>query len=972
MTIHFEKPEKSRDWVPGLMHAMLAVIETAKSSGANIHTIVLRLNDAVKELTGKETDTPPNRAWNWAARTLTYAAGDILAQAQCLAPLSANKKEALETFLNTAMQFDDGQIQLDQATLRAPALSAVFAPARDALPELLLKSTTGDDLELDTLQTRFDRAMQSASNRVICEDPTYFKPLEDALVSLGGEAARREAEWARHNFWISSQFTDEPVFSPDANETIPLAAVYLRLRCFWNEEIAVETDDREREEIKRTAHVANLHETLHDWLKGDARKDAVRVIAGGPGCGKSSFARAFAHEVAQESLKHRVALIRLQYTHLTGQLDQDIAAYFKKYHSLVNPKGNPGLPESPLEWRKADATPLLLIFDGLDELTADAGDAEKYAREFLLSLTRMLQPLNIDGPAVRAVVLGRNIACEQAIKASHLSLPTMLNVAPIAPMTRQTCLLDKTPFSPFAEEDEDKHDLFDPENLMQIDQRETYWQQWAYAKGLNADNIPEPVTHKSMSALNLEPLLLHLLINSKYCGMEWQQAAANRNLVYEDILEKIYERNKDKKHFASHNISRDDFFDLMEVLGLTAWRGNGRTGNEEEFLIVRRLHLRREKHFKSIHAASLKSVALNIHTRPGGDSADDGFEFIHKSFGEFLTARGLLSHASRLADKLAGDDEPDQLAEQWSELIKGAELTPYILQFLYDEARHRLTPQKAGEVKEGLTELLNWVIEHGLPVAKTFPGLSWRILETCQRCAESALLATASASACVIPLDQKKSNAYLSPTIDINTKIFPDSAIAFVSRLTFARHMVARSVFRRINLHRANLIRVDLSEANLIEANLRGAQLIEANLTRADLREANLRGANLSGANLTKADLREADVREADLRAAHLIEANLPDADLRGADVTEADLRGAHLRDADLRGAILSWADLSGAILSEADLRGAILTGPDLRGADLRGADLSGAILSKEVLEGLDLEGVDLGRAILIEAEQNA
>ncbi|WP_114086800.1 pentapeptide repeat-containing protein [Thalassospira profundimaris] len=991
MTIPFEKPVVSRDWVRSLMHGMLAAIEAGKPTGPNIHTIVLRLNDAVKELAGKESDTPPNRAWNWAARTLTYAASDILAQAQRLAPLTVNKEDAIKTFLEASMQFDDGDAQLDQTTLRAPVLSPVFKKAREALPDLLLTSTTGHNLELDTLQTRFDRALQSASNRVICENPTYFKPLEDALVSIGGEAARREADWARHNFWISSQFTDEPVFSPDADETVPLAAVYLRLRCFWNEDIAIETDDREREEIKRTAHVSNLHETLHDWLKGDARKDAVRVIAGGPGCGKSSFARAFAHEVAQKPNEHRVALIRLQYTHLTGQLDQDIATYFRKFNSLVNPKGNPGLPESPLEWRKADATPLLLIFDGLDELTADAGDAEKYARDFLLSLTRMLSPLNNDSPPVRAVVLGRNIACEQAMKAANLPLPTMLNVAPIAPMTRQTCLLDTTPFGPFAEEDENKHDLFDPENLMQIDQRETYWQQWAYAKGLDANNIPEPVTHKSMSALNLEPLLLHLLINSKYCGAKWQLAADNRNLVYEDILEKIYERNKGKEHSASHNLSCKDFFDLMEVLGLAAWRGNGRTGDEKEFLTVRKRHLHKEGRFKSIHAASLKSVALNIHTRPGGNSDDDGFEFIHKSFGEFLTARGLLSHARRLADKVVEDEDLEQLAEQWSELIKGAELTPYIIEFLYDEARHRLTPTKAVEIKEGLTEMLNWVIEHGLPVPKAFSILKWRTLETYQRCAESALLATASASACIIPIDQKKSDACPSPTIDINTKIFPDSAIAFVSRLTFARHMVARSVFSRINLRGADLIRIDLSDANLsganlsgaflFQANLSGAHLIDANLSWADLSgadlhktdlrgadlsaahliDANLSAANLRGANLHGADLCGADLRGADLSAAHLIDANLSAANLRGANLHGADLCGVRGRGADLSAAHLIDANLSAANLSAANLRGA-----NLRGTDLRRADLRGAFLNREDLEGLDLKG-----AILIEAEQD-
>lgn len=877
MSIHFEKPEIKRNWACALMHGVLAAVEAAPPTGPNIHNIVLQLNDAFKELAGKETDTASNRAWNWATRSLTYAVGDILVQSRRLAPLSPKKEDAVKAFLDAATDFR--LAQFDQTTLRAPSLSPAFEPAREALPQLLLQATTSHDLELDTLKTRFDRALQSASNRVICEDPTYFKPLEDALFSTGGELARREADWARHHFWISAQFTDAPVFSPNADASVPLAAVYLRLRCFWNDEVATETGERDKKEVRRTAHVSDLHETLQMWLKDDARKDPVRVVAGGPGCGKSSFARAFAHEQLQEKNGHRVAFVRLQHTHLTGRLEQDIASYFHDYNSSVSKTGNPGLPQSPLEWRKDDATPLLLIFDGLDELTADAGDAEKYAREFLLSLMRMLQPLNMDGPPVRAVVLGRNIACEQAMEAAGLPLPTMLNVAPVAPMTRRTCLLHVTPR-------EDLEDLFGSEELMQQDQRETYWRQWAKANGLDPDSIPKPVTHDSMSALNLEPLLLHLLIISRYCGPDWQQAADNRNLVYEDILEKIYERNRGKAHFAAHNITRDDFFDLMEVLGLAAWRGNGRTGNEEQFRSVRKLHLRREKHFKKVGAASLKSVALNIHARPGGKSEDDGFEFIHKSFGEFLAARGLLSHARKLAEKLSREDEPEQLATPWAELIAGAELTPFIIRFLYDEARRVLTPAEAVKVKDGLTEMLNWVIEHGFPVASVFPGLSWRNLETYQRCAESALLASASASACVIPIGQgEEGDEPWSPTVDINTEIAPDCAIALVTRLTYAPDLVARTVLRRLNLS----------------------------------------GANLFGASLSSADLSSADLSRVKLPAANLIRANLSGADLSGADLSFTELRGADLRGANLIGADLSFAKFDMLLIKSAKLHSADL-----------------------------------------------
>ncbi len=959
MSILFQKPRRERNWTKALMHGILAAVEASSPAGPNIHNIVLQLHDALKEVAGRETDSIDNRAWNWAAKTLTYAVCDILVQSRKIAPLAPRREIYIQEFLKNALEFGDAQ--LDWATLFAPSLSPTFAPAKLALPELLLGSTTSQDLGLDTLKARFDWALQLASNRVICENPTYFKPLEDALVSVGGELVRREADWARHSFWISSQFTDEPVFSPDSNETISLASVYLRLRCCRNEEIVLETNDLQRREFYRIASVSNLHETLHSWLEEDALKDPIRVVAGGPGSGKSSFARAFAHELIQDTKKHRVALIRLQHTHLSGQLDQDIANYFGKFDTRTSPKGNPGLPESPLEWRKDDATPLLLVFDGLDELTADARDAEKYAREFLLSLVRMLQPLNTDGPPVRAIVLGRNIACERAMTAASLPLPTLLNVSPIAPLTRRDLGLPSRVIH-------EKQDIFDPDNLIKLDQRETYWRQWAKLKGMDPNEIPAPVTDKSMTALNLEPLLLHLLINSKYCGSDWSAAADNRNLVYEDILEKIYRRNDGKNHFATHSISRDNFFDLMEVLGLAAWRGNGRTGNEDEFCTVRKLHLRKEKYFKKVAAASLESVALNIHTRTGQGVEDGGFEFIHKSFGEFLSARGMLSHAIRISHKLAEYEEPELLSEAYCKLISGAELSPYILRFLYDEARRRLEPSSAAQIKDGLTEMINWVLVNGFPVTRAFSGLSWRELENCQRCAESALLATASAVASTIPLNQREQEGLPSPTIDLDLRVSPNASLALVSRLAFDPDSAVKRAFRRINFSCALL-----TDVNLNGADLRGTDLSETVLSGADLRGTDLLQANLSGALLTDANLSATNLRCANMDVASSNGTSFVGANMTELQASEADLVGANFESADLSDAKLDHSDMSGANFDGAELIGASLVGTYFANASLNGANLIDTNLCEAELSGAEmtlstLSGANLHKALLFGA----
>ena len=85
-----------------------------------------------------------------------------------------------------------------------------------------------------------------------------------------------------------------------------------------------------------------------------------------------------------------------------------------------------------------------------------------------------------------------------------------------------------------------------------------------------------------MTALNVEPLLLHLLIIPEFCGDRWEEAAENRNLIYHDILRKVFKRNKDKDLDAYRQLEEKHFFELMEVFGLAAFRGNGRTGEERK------------------------------------------------------------------------------------------------------------------------------------------------------------------------------------------------------------------------------------------------------------------------------------------------------------------------------------------------------------------------------------------------------
>ncbi|MDR6103429.1 hypothetical protein QE369_003626 [Agrobacterium larrymoorei] len=917
MSIVLTPPVKKKNFANAGFNGILAVLEAIGPTGPNIPNVLQNLKAGYDALTGTPDDTVGSRAWVWAFKTITYAVADALKAQQGRAPLSRQKDDAVKKFLATACDFE-GQ-QLTASALANPGLSPIFDKARQEFGNLVLQATTGADIGLETLYENFNESLRASSNRAVAEDPTYFKAIEDALTGLAGEGTRRDAHWARHAHWISQQFTDTPVFSPDEDEVIPLEKVYLPLRCYWHQSVKREQESgNERSEFH--AHVGELHSVVHAWLNTDPRREPIRVVTGGPGSGKSSFARAFAHEVIKQG-KHRVLFMQMQHMSVTGSLQDDIARYVDRRDTATGKSGSPGLPGNPFDWRKSDEKPILLIFDGLDELSTKEEDGERYARELLLALKLMLSPINTDGTPVRALVLGRNVACQAALAAANMSTHCLLNVAPIARMTADT--LHPSSGTP--------SDVHDPEQLVGKDQREEYWQKWAPLKGLDPKKIPNVITAKSMEELNVEPLLLHLLMISSYSGDDWEIAANNKNVVYEDILLKIFERNKNKDHFRAAGVDQALFFGLMECLAIAAWRGNGRTGDESDFRLVRKLHLNRERQFKEFPAASLKSVALNIHTRAGQDDADSGFEFIHKSFGEYLAARGLLSHAIKTVGALE-ESEPEDIELQWCQLIGGAELTSEIINFLYNEACLRMQPETASAYKEKLTEFVDWVLIYGFSVHKAAPETGWSQLATNQRCALAALFATASAMAFVIPIGDWDAVEF-NPHWTLNIK-WPD-----------AKNFTVKRKLYDVGVSDEHPVIGALRRLNLADTSLWDASLSRIDIEGADLRYARLNWSIFIGSNLS-------NVNMCCVNAAHT---KFLFTDLRSSDLSYGDFEYSFFRSVEMRNCKLAGVNFSNADASSDDgFRAAnTFTGSLVKGSiDFEGADLTGAFLHNADLSG--------------------
>ena len=842
--IHIENPSKRQDWDKVAAALTNGALNLISGSAVGIYT-------AVKEIRGGDTLAKPTieqLAGEWVQSTIMEAMARVVTDRRLPTALSgAQLKDAIADFLTAAIEFD-GTEQVKPAHLVNPSACAAFTPGRKALPAFLTRISPGHGITDEGAGTLFDKCLNMQASRVQGEDPARFKPFLDRLMGPLSTALLRELAWSRHADWIRGLYEREPIFAQEKDSGLTLARTYLKLRCFWHERIE---SDQDEDKTAWRAHIGRLHDTMHAWLEAPDN-DPIRIIAGTPGCGKSSFAQAFATEVidkAKSGANRRVILIRLQHFTMGDDLEERLGAHLRKRCQELKPEGGEGFPENPLEWMQQDATPCLIIFDGLDELTHSDARAEEHTRQFLTILQRMVAGRSGD---LRAVVLGRSAACQAAMREAHVDDDRLLHMLPLRPLKDQDFAADG-----FVAGRRAVAQHVDPDALGAADQRPDFWRQWQRANGALESATPEAVTARSMEALNAEPLLLYLLILSGYAAENWREAEDNPNVVYHAIFKRVYARNKDKAHIAGHGLSATDFSTLMECLGLAAWQGNGRTGSDAEFARLRGLHVSKaqKRRFKDLPAASLKNVAVQFYTRQDlGDGA--GFEFVHKSFGEYLAGRALLRAGERFADRLSGDEaeDPEDVAPDWIALIGEGELTTEIIGVLRREAM--LLPEgRALFIVDALAPLLAWAMTNGFPLhrADDAGATSWRVLETRQRGAETALLGVL--SACSIAARRE---AGVGAESDLARFKLSGSADTDRPALRALERLHASGSLAGGVLSGADLSRADLNNADLTGADLRGADLSGAYLCGANLLVARLSGANLRGVNLSGADLRQA------------------------------------------------------------------------------------------------------------------
>ncbi|NVK74921.1 MAG: pentapeptide repeat-containing protein, partial [Oceanospirillaceae bacterium] len=841
---------------------------TGNASGA--------LDNLVTALTSTQIqDKPAYAAWALVYNSLQYCLNGLMTEYQefFTDDVPDRKLKKLSVELETAL--NKIEIGLDNNFFDQPHKLPLLEEIRPALVSWLIGLGMTDS-QANAFHTRMKSRFVLALHKQWLENASDYQCIIDALDSPFINATKVQRGWMQYNAYLEEQ-THERMFA----EAFSLKQVYVPLRAYYNEKNQVENDDElQKGDIEKKNIVVDLQDELEEWVRHFDENLSVRMISGGPGAGKSSFAKMFAAHVAETLEEVPVLFIPLHHFDPSGDLINSVEQFIRNERYLSG---------SPLDASNGKDR-LLIIFDGLDELAMQGQVAAETANAFVDEVITKLDKFNAQGLQRQALITGRDLAIQstsQKLRANKQTLHVL----------------------PYFMSKEEAKSYDDSQQRLSIDQRDLWWRNYGKVKGKPYKGMPKVLKIPSMIPITREPLLNYLVALSYQRDNVHFSEQTSLNTIYQDLLEAVYQRQWDHgQHKSTMSLKKDQFIRILEEIALAVWHGDGRTatvekiyqqckkGNLDRYLIA--FQEGAEKGVSRLLAAFYfrQSDQLSV----GGDKT---FEFTHKSFGEFLIAKRIVRAIRQLHSELERHEEdPDTgmderaALKRWAELCGPTAIDHYIFKFLCDEVTTHPTEFVAWQAT--FANLLGHAIRNGMPMEQAGIPRFKDMMEH-SRNAEEMLMVVHYACA-------KQAKQISKINFGKKPAAFGEWLQRIKGQITgpFERKLI-RYCFGYLELSREQLHHQDLYRSNLESSNLIGAllnnallcsaNLVEANITDANLRLARLNRAKLVQANLTRIALTEADLTEADLTEADLTEADLTEVDLTGANLTGANLTGANL-----------------------------------------------------------------------------
>jgi uncharacterized protein YjbI with pentapeptide repeats len=692
--------------------------------------------------------------------------------------------------------------------------------------------------------------------------------------------------------------------------------------------------------------VPRIAERLTDWAQ---RKDGAKFVflQGGPGSGKSTIARILAARLAEQG--RHCLFFPLQRI----SLDQPLPGALNDYLGRIAKPGR-----QPLDINgEIHRAPLMLIFDGLDELAKDGDVADDIARRFVQQIRNCTKGWELGGKPVKVLITGR-VAIIQSVR-SLIQWPH--ERWDLLPLFCDDEKIDEIfPDEPSGSPADQASSLPVPRyievavprymEIMRQDQRPLWWQRYCIAVGRDFAGLPAVLFGRAFADLTPEPLLLYLIATTDY-HLKFDPAkpisqAELYAALFEGVRDRLYagdEPGARAEPAAAASLQRL-FEPILGTMAVAAWHRDSRSADWRMTLQLSRPEIA-DAAARFHETRGLISLLVAFYFRIVGTDRSPtptAYEFTHRSFAEYLTARHLLNELCEMT-------EADLL--HWLRLAGVRPVTAEIADFMRGEAI-RLVGERAAPCEVTALAVFRQLAWGGVP---------------CRDCAatdvqSAADAVTTAAETCLIALSAlggrghrprlPTPNAQALARFLLRCKARQDEGLAFAS-------------LRNLDLSGHSFIRLSLQEADFRCSDLSNVNFAGADLSNGEFEGAVLTKVNFFEANISQAGFEDTDLSEADLGLA--VTTNLywqtdgDDLVLAGPVFDRAILRDANLADAALYGASFAGADLTradftGTKLQYANFEGATISGAKFKHAQLLGSNMAPDSLSAEFADGIDWE----------------
>ncbi len=604
----------------------LAVAHFEPSSA--VSNVSAGVSDLIKSIKLKEMESDGAKAY----RLLLFALGE--ASAQVLLDDYSRNYDFKATFSYkdikqvTEQAQNEEDFTFDDTFLSTPAEHPLVARFLENFQSLLEQSGANKRL-LYGLEEKFKSYYIDAFHSEFSENYGQYSVLDSLLQNTTTPAYQREREWKEYRAQLIKQ-----VYQPIFNEHFGLRQIYVPLNAYYH------TEEGTGKEKQKKKVICRMEEELDEWMTQKAKRDTLRIITGDPGAGKSTIAKVWASKLAERG--KRVIFISLNQVRKSTRPEEVIAEFInsKSHRFRHNPYDLLG---------KEETTPILFIFDGLDEWIAEGSKSVESVKLFIREALRLLKEANVNKVILRALLLSRPIAIQENLEQFEQDC-RVYHVLPLYVTEK------------FSKDNTIKYELLEED-------KRPIWKA-LYTK-FNRLNFKETLLQKDkgeIAEISAQPLLIYLLtIALNAAEGEINEESINVNSIYADILNHVYEREyeDEQKHRQTEDLTKDQYFEIMENIACSAWRrGDERTTTQKAISQQfkeqpKKIQKLWDKYADEVKGSrGVEALLSSFYFQKKESVSEDAlYEFSHKSFGEYLMARYVIRILRKLSAIYRGDTD---------------------------------------------------------------------------------------------------------------------------------------------------------------------------------------------------------------------------------------------------------------------------------------------------------------------------